>query len=75
MPIFGCFWILTPNKIFYLFVLLETSLEFEKVINLPYWKPTLNIRIFVYNKNKTKTFLAKFLICVMGTQGLILWGP
>ena len=44
---------------FEFFVHLETSLAFEKAINLPYWGPILNVRIFVYIKNK-KLFLAKF---------------
>ena len=59
-PIFGRFWILTPNQILNFFVLLETSLAFEKAVNLPYWKAKLNVRIFVYIKNK-KTFFGQIL--------------
>ena len=55
-PIFGRFWILTPNQILNFFVLLETSLAFEKAVNLPYWKAKLNVRIFVYIENKKILF-------------------
>ena len=62
--IFGRFWILTLNQILALFVLLESLLAFEEVINLQYWKPKLNVRIFVYIKCK-----------ILFLSPLIWWSP
>ena len=57
-PIESNFWTFldfdTKPDFWVFFVHLETYLAFKKAINLPYWGPILNIRIFV--RLKTKNF-------------------
>ena len=47
---------------------LETSLVIEKAVNLLYWGPILNVRIFVYIKNKTKMFGQILYLCHGGPR-------
>ena len=54
---------------FEFFVLLETSLAFEKAVNLPYWKAKLNVRIFVYIENKKNFFWPNFKFVLWETKG------